>query len=134
MNLHPIRTLLIDDHLAVLQHLGFMLESTGLIKIVAKCEGGNEAVENIRKFTPDIIFIDVHMPEMDGFITAEKILAFDKSSKIIGMSIDTNPENARKLIEIGAKGFVTKTSSPKEFITAIKKVMEGKIYLCKEIR
>jgi DNA-binding NarL/FixJ family response regulator len=134
MNLQTIRVLLVDDHPAVLQHLSFMLESTGLIKIVAKCEGGNDAVENIRKYNPDITLVDIHMPGTDGFICAENILAFDNSSKIIGMSIDTNPENASKLLAIGGKGFITKTSSTKEFVTAIQRVMDGKIHLCKEIK
>ncbi len=128
-----IRLFLIDDHPYTSKSLGMLLESLGNINVVGYCEDGNEAVKKIQKLKPDIVLVDVHMPKIDGFDTTIEILKIHKNLPIIGISIDNNPENARTFLKIGAKGFVTKTSPPEEFMVAITEVLNGNNYVCKEI-
>jgi two-component system, NarL family, invasion response regulator UvrY len=126
--------MIVDDHLSIIKSLTLFLNATEGFKVVSTCKDGLAALKKEKLLHPDIILLDMNMPGMDGLETAKNLLAGKTNSGIIGMSVDNNPEYARKLIALGAKGFLTKTSTPEEFIEAIKQVMNGKIYICKEIK
>jgi DNA-binding NarL/FixJ family response regulator len=129
-----IRIMIVDDHPAIIKSMTLFLSSTDGFKVVAKCKDGFAAIKKEKLLHPNIILLDMNMPGIDGLETTKQLMEGKTNSRIIGMSVDNSPEYARKLIALGAKGFLTKTSPPEEFTEAIKQVMKGKIYLCKEMK
>jgi DNA-binding NarL/FixJ family response regulator len=126
--------MIVDDHPAIIKSMTLFLSSKDEFKVIAKCKDGFTALKKEKLLHPDIILLDMNMPGIDGLETTKKLMEGKTNSRIIGMSVDNSPEYARKLIALGAKGFLTKTSAPGEFIEAIKQVIKGKIYICKEIK
>ena len=134
MNRTQIRIVLVDDHRLILESWKLLLENDPRFTIVAECENGVEAINTARKLIPDIILMDINMSPLNGFESTGKILSENSQMKIIGISVNNQPGYASKMLEIGGKGFVTKSSSFEELTTAILKVNSGGIYICEEIR
>jgi two-component system invasion response regulator UvrY len=131
---YPIKIILVDDHDLIRESLKTLLEKDGRFTIIAQCKNGNDAVEQAKNLLPDIIIMDINMTPVNGFEATEKIINDYPSIKIIGISINNNPKYASKMIALGAKGFVTKTSAFAELKSAIQKVYDGENYICQEIR
>ena len=83
---------------------------------------------------PDIVIMDINMPGINGIEATEQIKKISPESKIIGVSLHTQPTYARKMMQKGALGYVTKNSSREEMFKAIEEVYEGKKYICEEIK
>jgi DNA-binding NarL/FixJ family response regulator len=131
---YPIRIILVDDHDLVRESFKMLLEKDNRFSIIAHSTNGAEAIEQAKSLLPDIILMDINMAPVNGFEATQKITGVNPSIKIIGVSINNNPKYAIKMMEHGAKGFVTKTSPFTELMTAIQKVYEGETYICNEIR
>jgi len=134
MDMPQIRIILVDDHRLVLESWKLLLENDPRFVIVAACENGEEAIRLTRELTPDIILMDINMAPINGFETTIRILAENPLTKIIGISVNNQPSYANKMIEIGGKGFVTKSSPFDELMNAILKVNCGGNYICEEIK
>lgn len=130
----PVRIVIIDDHPAIIRNLSLLLEISTHIKVVGKYEDGKEAIKKIKADHLDVVLVDIHMPILDGFEVSKQLLKINNSLKIIGISMDNNPQNVRTLLSIGVKGFVTKTSPTHELLEAIQAVMDGHTYICSETR
>jgi two-component system invasion response regulator UvrY len=131
---YPIRIILVDDHDLIRQSWKTLLENDNRFTVIAQCRNGVEAIEQARNLLPDIILMDINMSPVNGFEATEKISVTSPSVKIIGVSINNNPKYAAKMLALGGRGFVTKTSTFAELITAIQKVHDGEIYICQEIK
>lgn len=131
---HPISIILVDDHELFRNSLNMLLNNDTRFTVIAQCGNGTEAIALAEKLLPDILLMDLNMTPVDGFEATQKITEGSPSVKIIGVSINNNPQYAVNIIALGAKGFVTKTSAFKELKTAIQKVYEGEIYICDEIK
>lgn len=129
-----IRIILVDDHDLIRESWKILLDRDARFKVVALCKNGLEAIEEARNHEPDIILMDINMHPINGFEATEKITQLVPSSKIIGVSANNTPRYATKMLSAGAKGFVTKTSTFAEMITAIEKVYSGETYICNEIK
>ena len=125
--------MLVDDHDLVRESWKSLLDKERNFTVIAQCRNGAEALRLAQELLPDIILMDINMTPMNGFEATQKISEMTPSIKIIGISINNNPKYALKMLELGAKGFVTKTSPFSELKMAIKKVHEGDNYLCNEI-
>ena len=101
--------------------------------LVAEAPNGEEVIALAKTHAPDIILMDINMPPINGFEATQKITEACPSVKIIGISINNNPKYAVKIIALGARGFVTKTSAFSELKTAIHKVYNGETFICQEI-
>jgi two-component system invasion response regulator UvrY len=134
MSITQIRIILVDDHRLILESWKLLLENDPRFCIVAECENGAEAVEEAKQLLPDIILMDINMSPMNGFEATKKIIEENPLIKIIGVSINNQPGYAAKIMELGAKGFVTKGSPFDELINAIVEVHKGGQYICEEIR
>lgn len=130
----PIRIILIDDHKLVRESWKMLLESNPLFKVIALCEDGRSGIETVQKENPDIVLVDVSMTPLDGFVVTEKILEINPSIKVIGISISNQPIFANRMLESGAKGFITKTSTLEEINHGIMEVYKGEKYISKEIK
>ncbi len=134
MKNEPIRIILVDDHKLVRQSWKMLLENNPRLKVVADCEDGETAIEESKKHSPDIILVDINMSPDNGFIITEQLLRLAPTTKIIGLSANNQPKYASRMVELGAKGYLTKTSSLEEINHGIQEVYEGRFYICKEIK
>lgn len=131
---NPIRLAIVDDHKMVRQTWRMILERHEQIDVVAECGSGEEAIECAEKLIPDVMLMDINMTPINGLEATRRISQSFPQIKIIGISINNQPTYARNMFQLGAKGYVTKNSSPEEMFTAIFSVNEGGSYLCEEIR
>lgn len=129
-----IRIILVDDHKLVREALGLLLESDPRFKVIKVCDNGNDAIENVRQLQPDILLLDINMEPINGFEVTEKILKENSHTKIIGLSVNNLPSYADKMLSIGARGYMTKSSSFQEIIHAILEVKNGNTYVAEEVK
>jgi len=129
-----IRIILVDDHQLVRESWQFLLNQDPLFQVIALCKDGIEAIEQASALLPDVMLMDINMSPVNGFDATQKITETAPSVKVIGVSANNTLPYATKLISLGAKGFVTKTSPLAELKEAIQKVYKGEIYICHEVR
>ncbi len=130
----PVRVMITDDHTIYRKAAAAVLECHPEFQVVGFCSSGAEALEKILLIQPDIVLMDVHMQPMDGIETTSKIISADPTQRIIGFSLETRPVIAEKMLAAGARGYVTKSSPKEEICEAIRMVMKGKTYLCREVK
>lgn len=124
-----IRIFLADDHELVRDGIKSRLTLSGDMMICGEAENGAQAIKLCQEVAPDIIFLDISMPEMSGLEAAQIILANDPSARIIFLSIYDNPEYVREALRIGAKGYLLKDVSREEMTMAVKAIHNGGTYL-----
>ena len=134
MKMDAIRIIIADDHAQVRKTWKMLLQTDKQIDVIAECSSGDEVIISARELNPDVILMDINMSPTNGFDATKAILSTQPQIKIIGVSINNQPAYARHMIEMGAKGYVTKNSSKEEMLTAIKEALEGKTYICKEVK
>ena len=93
-----------------------------------------EAIEMVKQQQPDVILLDINLPDASGLEAVPYILKTSPHTKIIAVSMHNQAAYARQMLELGARAYVTKNSSPDEMFEAVKVVMEGGEYICAEIR
>lgn len=131
---YPITIMVVDDHELILESWKLLFDQDERFKVIARCDSGEKAVELASRLAPDIILMDINMSPMNGFEATEQITRMSPSVRIIGVSANDNLRYAIKLLSLGGRGFVTKTSAFEELKTAILKVYDGENYLCQEIQ
>ena len=129
-----VRIILVDNHKLVRESWKLLLHNNANFKVIADCDNGQSAIGLVEENTPDILLIDINMKPMNGFEATEKMLKINPSLKIIGLSVHNQPRYASKLIELGAKGYLTKTSPLEEVNHCISEVYNGHHYICEEVR
>lgn len=134
MNTPPIRIILVDDHHLARQSWSMLLGYDARFSIVHESDNGQDAINHVRQLAPDIMLIDINMHPMNGFEVAQQVLAIHPSVKIIGISVNNHPSYANRMLQIGARGFVTKGSSFEEVAHAIMEVHLGHQYICSEVK
>ncbi len=134
MSINPIRIILVDDHKLARESWRLLLGFDERFAVIHEYDNGNDAIEHAHRLSPDIVLVDINMYPVNGFEVTQKILAADPSMKIIGISVNNHPSYADRMLEIGARGFVTKGSSFEEITHAIVEVHRGERYVCTEIR
>jgi DNA-binding NarL/FixJ family response regulator len=102
--------------------------------VLTECGSGEEAVEQCRKLRPDIVLMDINLPGMNGIETTQQVRKYSPGTRIIALSQHTQPAYARKIMQEGASGYVTKNSSKDELFAAIIEVYQGNKYICDEIK
>ena len=133
MSNEPIRIMLVDDHQIVRQSWKSLLENNPRFKVIADCDNGESAIEQAEKLIPDIMLVDINMSPLNGFAVTERIMETTPSIKIIGLSVNNQPKYAIRMIELGARGYLTKTSSLEEINHGIIEVHKGEFYICEEV-
>ncbi|MEP6948155.1 MAG: response regulator transcription factor [Ginsengibacter sp.] len=129
-----ITLVIVDDHKLLREMWRRIFAGNQEIEIVGESGEFNEAIELIKIKRPDIVLLDINLPPASGMDAVPLIRKFIPGTKIIAISSHTNPVYAKKMLQLGAKGYVTKNSSSQEILEAINEVMIGKKYVCSEIK
>src|SRR4051812_47478328 len=103
-----MKIMLADDHRIFRQGLRTLLESNPDFTVVAEAADGREAVEMAQKFNPDVIIMDVAMPNLNGVEATRKIVAEMRGTKVVGLSMHTDRRYTSELLKAGASGFLPK--------------------------
>ena len=128
-----IKVLIVDDHGVVRQGLRTYLDLIDDISIVAEADNGLVAIEKVNKFNPDIVLMDLVMPEMDGIEATQKICKSYPEVKVIVLTSFTEDEQVFSAIKAGAVGYLLKDISPPDLAKAIQAVHSGETHLHPEI-
>jgi DNA-binding NarL/FixJ family response regulator len=121
--------LLVDDHELVRQGIAAMLGSAGDIQIVGNARSGREALEVARKELPDIVLMDVKMPDMDGLEATRKIKEERPRTAVIMLTMHDNPTYLRDAVRAGAAGYLLKDVSKDELVDAVRQVATGGAFI-----
>lgn len=120
-----IRILLADDHVLVRKGIIAMLDSESDIEVVGEANNGLEALELSRKLTPDLLIIDIRMPEMNGLEATAKLPKYSPHTKALILSMHDSDDYVLQSLEAGAYGYLLKDTEKTEFLKAIHQVMQG---------
>ena len=123
-----------DDHTLVRETWGIILNNNPRFEVIAECGTGEEAVEKAKELRPNVVIMDINLPGMNGIEATQLIRKYSPGSKILGVSLHSQPIYARKMIQAGALGYITKNSHREEMYKAISEVAEGRKYICNEIK
>lgn len=132
--MEKITVLIADDHKLIRETWSFILNSDPRFSVIAQCSNGQEAIELAQKLRPKIALLDINMTPINGIEATEQIRKFSPSTKIIGVSMHSQPAYVKKLLKLGAMGYVTKNSPQQEMFEAILEVNEGKRFICSEVK
>jgi len=128
-----INVLLTDDHELVRTGIRRLLEDTGQVQIVGEADCGETSLKLAQSLKPDVILMDVNMPGIGGVETCRRILQRNPKQKIIVLTVHNEQTFPKRLLEIGAKGYLTKECGIDEMVKAIKQVSSGGSYIASSI-
>jgi two-component system, NarL family, response regulator NreC len=128
-----IRVLLAEDHTLVRQGFKRILEDDPRIVVAGEVGTGLAAIEQAKTLKPDVVVMDLSMPELGGLEASAEILKFDPDVKILILSMYSNEAYVRKALEIGVQGYVLKNAIEVDLTRAILALSEGNTYLSPEI-
>lgn len=129
----PIRVILADDHAMLRDCIRVFLEQAEGIIVVAEAENGREAVELTSKHMPDVVLIDIGMPELNGLEAARQIRAIDPDIAVIALSVHSDERYVTGMLDAGARGYLLKTCESAELLRAIEAVRRGKVYVTSDV-
>ena len=124
-----IRILLADDHRMIRQGLKSLLEKHVDMKVVGEAENGRDAVAMVAEHRPDVVVMDLHMPELNGVDATRGAIAAHPGVKVICLSAHANERMTAEILKAGAAGYVLKEGAFDELNTAIRTACGGKVYL-----
>ena len=125
----PIKILIADDHGVVAEGLKHLIEAQPDMQVVAMAGDGREAVRLAREAAPDVVLMDLSMPELNGADATRAILERDAACRVIVLSMYADRAYVRRALKAGASGYVVKRSAAKEVVDAIRAVYAGQRYL-----
>jgi DNA-binding NarL/FixJ family response regulator len=132
--MQKITILVADDHTLIREMWIMTLHTEPDFEVIAETGSGEEAIELARQLKPEIVLMDINLPGMNGIEATQQIRKSSPDSKIVAISLHTHPMYARKMMKMGAMGYVSKSSSSAEMFTAIREVQMGRKYICNEIK
>lgn len=133
MNSDRLSVLLVDDHAMMRGGIRSILIGAGNIDIVAEADNGREAIVLAAKHLPDIVLMDIAMPDLNGIEATRKIRAVDPKIAVIGLSMHSDERYVIGMLDAGARGYLLKTCDPAELLRAIDIVSKGKLYVTSDL-
>ncbi|MFC1821983.1 response regulator [Thermodesulfobacteriota bacterium] len=129
----PTKILIVEDHPLFRQGLRQLLEKEKDLQVVGEAGDGRAAVEMVQKHSPDMVVMDINMPEMDGIEATRLILSEFPKTRVVALSVHSEKQFVRDMIKAGASGYILKESVPEEMIRGIRTVLAGDVYLSSSI-
>jgi DNA-binding NarL/FixJ family response regulator len=128
-----IRALIVDDHTMLRRGLVQALAPHDRLEVVGEASSGAQAIALAEQHKPELVLMDVHLPDANGIELSRQILANHPAIKIIVFSSDVARPLVDEALQIGVCGYLSKSGSVDELLTAIDSVMDGKLYLSPEV-
>jgi DNA-binding NarL/FixJ family response regulator len=129
----PVTVLLADDHAVVRDGLRALLEQGNDLQVIAVAGNGREAVAETLRLRPDIVIMDIAMPELDGVEATRRIVEKCPETRVLILSMYLSAEHIHRALQAGAQGYVLKESAGDEVVEAIRALRAGKRYLSHRI-
>ena len=129
----PIRVLLADDHPIVRAGIRDALRGIPGVEVVGEADDGRAAIEMVNSLQPDIVFMDISMPGLNGLEATERIVKAFPQARVIILSRHENEEYYWRALRVGASGYLLKKAAIAELRAAVQRVAGGEIYLSREI-
>lgn len=123
----PIRVIVADDHPVVRSGIKNMLSAAPDIEIVGEAATGEEALRLARREAPDVLLLDVEMPELSGVEVARRLKGESATVRVLALSSYDDPEYVRGLVASGASGYLTKEAAPHVIVDAVRAVARGEV-------
>lgn len=123
-----LKVLLVDDNAFYRQGFNMMLERFDIVGEIYEAESGQDFINKVGNILPDIVFMDIKMPDMDGIEATRQATDNYREINIIALTMFGDEKYLHKMIEAGAKGYLLKDSAIDEILLAINTVMSGKNY------
>lgn len=123
--MEKINIVLADDHVLVRNGIKAMLDSDTEIKVIGEASNGREALEVAKRLKPDILVLDIRMPEMTGLEAAAKLESYSPKTKAVILSMHDSEEYVLQALDAGAFGYLLKDTDKSEFIKALKQIHGG---------
>lgn len=127
--MNTIRLMLVDDHDIVRTGLKSYLDTQEGIQVVAEATSGSEAIERAQESKPDLVVMDITMPEMDGLEATKRLKEIDPDCYVLALTVHEDKQYLFEMLSAGASGYVTKQVAAEELVTAIRCVASGNVYL-----
>jgi two-component system response regulator NreC len=124
-----IKILLADDHALVRQGFRMILEAQQDMEIVGQAGNGREAVELAEKLHPDVVIMDVAMPELNGIEATRRLAASQPRTRVLALSMHKDSMYVREILRAGARGYLLKDSGDADLIAAVRAVAKGEGYI-----
>ena len=128
-----IKVLLADDHTILRMALRALLARETDIKVVADVDRGADAIRVAAELRPDVVVMDIGMPDMSGIEATRQLLSADPDVKVLALSTYLERSLIAQMLSAGAKGYVVKSTHGDELLRGIREVSENRIYLCPEV-
>jgi DNA-binding NarL/FixJ family response regulator len=133
LNAERTTIVLVDDHVVVRDGLRALFEQGGEFEIVGVAGNGRDAVAEVQRLSPDVVVMDIAMPEIDGIEATRRILDKCPGTKVLILSMYLTSEHIHRAMSAGARGYVLKESAGDEVVEAVRAVQAGKRYLSHKI-
>src|SRR5512142_3233597 len=124
-----IRVLIADDHAIVRTGLRALIKSEADMELVGEASGGYEAIELVEQCRPDVLLIDLSMPDLDGIAATRKVHTQFADMCILFLTIDEDEALLRAALKAGASGYILKGAAETELVAAIRTVLRGDLYV-----
>ena len=128
-----IRILLADDHKIVFDSLRSLLDKQPDMQVVGGAEDGRLAVAQVHELKPDVVIMDVTMPNLNGIEATRQITSQYPETKVVALSMHSDKQFVTGILSAGASGYLTKNCSFDELVKAVRLVAENKKYLCPDV-
>jgi DNA-binding NarL/FixJ family response regulator len=123
-----MKVLIADDHRLMLEGIRRALESVDGFEIVGEAHTGSQVLPLIGRMNPDVVLLDLRMPQMDGFACLDMIRKRYPKVKVVVLSVFTDPERIEAALKRGASGYIVKTVNPIDLPSALRQAVEGTVY------
>jgi len=128
-----ITVYLVDDHRILREGLRILLELKGDIRVVGEAEDGRKALDGILKARPDVVLMDITMPELNGIDATQNIMLKLPGTKVIILSVHSDSEHIYRAFQAGAKGYLLKESAGDEVVKAVHAVYQDRQYISQKL-
>jgi DNA-binding NarL/FixJ family response regulator len=129
----PATIVLADDHAMMRGGIRSILEHSDSVVIVGEAANGREAIELASKLAPDVVLIDISMPDLNGVEATRRIHAIDPKIAVIALSMHSDARYVTGMLDAGARGYLLKTCDAAELVRAIEAVRRGKLYVTSDV-
>lgn len=128
-----VRVLVVDDAAHWRKFVDFILRIDPELEIVAEADSGNEALRKAEQLEPEVVLLDIGLPEMSGIEVCQRMLRRHPQTRIVFVSQQTDDEIVHEALRIGATAFVAKSDAASQLVTAIRSALKGKAFLSRSL-